>query len=70
MQYHVKAKVSKNGIITIRELPFQEGDEVDVIVQNNIESQPENGDYPLRGIEFSYAEPFEGIIETDWDVMK
>ena len=63
------ATVSGDGSITIRDLPFREGEEVDVVVvphRSLEETSTERS--PLRGSVRRYDRPFEPATDaSDWE---
>ena len=70
MQAHrVDTTVSGDGSVTVRDLPFSEGEEVEVIVlsrQHHPESDADR--MPLRGSVRRYERPFEPAADADeWD---
>jgi len=68
--YHTETTVSKERTLTLKELPFRAGDEVEVTVCRR-ERQRENREcYPLRGKPIRYTDPFGSIAEGDWDVLQ
>ena len=66
METRIEVTIQQDGTLTLNDLPFQAGETVEVIVTHKPMSQ--NGDqYPLRGSESIYIEPFEPVAVTDWD---
>jgi len=68
--YKVETKIERDGSLTIKGLPFRAGERVQVIVRGR---QPAagNGDrHPLRGKPVRYIDPFGGVAEGDWEVLK
>ncbi len=68
--YRVKTTVSNDGTLTIKELPFRAGDEVEVIVRSRERERERGWRYPLRGKPIRYVDPFESAAEDDWDVLQ
>jgi hypothetical protein len=67
--YRVEAKVVGDGMLNLKNLPFQEGDEVEVIIRAL--RQAKNGkDYPLRGKPVRYIEPFKSVDEDQWEALQ
>ena len=66
--HRFKATVGGDGSITIRALPFAEGEEVEVIVRPR-ESSSERDDRPLRGSVRRYTDPFAPATD-DWDATR
>lgn len=68
--YRVETTISNDGTITIKELPFQAGDTVEVIVRSRERERERSERYPLRGQPIRYVDPFESVAEDDWYVLK
>jgi hypothetical protein len=68
--YRVEAKVSSDGSIIIKSLPFQAGDLVEVIIRSHKEGEGKNTCYPLRGKPIKYTDPFGSVAEEDWDALR
>ena len=63
--YKTDVVVEEDGTITIRGLPFHEGEKLEVILQRAVRTNRVES-YPLRGEPVRYVEPFEGVAEDDW----
>jgi hypothetical protein len=65
--YRQETVILHNGTLTLRDLPLQAGEKVEVIVI--VQSPPERAkqNYPLRGLPVTYIDPTEPIADTDWD---
>ncbi len=68
--YRTETTVSKNGTLTLKELPFQPGVKVEVIIRSYELEQTPSQRYPLRGQPIRYDHPFESIAEADWEALK
>ncbi len=68
--YRTETIVSKNGTVTLKELPFQPGVRVEVIVRTYQLEQLPSQQYPLRGQPIRYDQPFEGVAEETWEVLR
>ncbi len=69
--FKVIAKVAKDGEITLRNLPFDEGVEVEVIIAERVDwSRPcPTGKNPLKGSVIRYDRPFDPVFEDDeWEM--
>ncbi len=66
--YRIETKVSSDGSLTLKGLPFQAGDEVEVIIRSR--QHREEKRYPLRGKPIRYTDPFAGVAEEDWEALK
>jgi len=68
--YRVETKVSNDGSLTIKDLPFQAGDKVEVIIRSRKPRGEEGACYPLRGKPVRYVDPFASVAEEDWEALK
>lgn len=69
MQHRTETSVEQNGTITLRGLPFHEGDKVIVIVTTRPASVPQKTQYSLRGLPIEYKNPFDSVAEDEWSVL-
>jgi len=69
--HHTKAFVEKDGSITVRNVPFPEGEQVEVFVQSHEKAVTKtNGKYPLRGSVHRYEQPFDpSANSSDWGAI-
>jgi hypothetical protein len=67
--YRVETTVERDGSVTIKGVPFQAGDQVEVIVRSQKAGEGNGKRYPLRGKPFRYTNPFDGVGEQDWGVL-
>jgi hypothetical protein len=68
--YRIEATISKGGTLTLKELPFQAGAKVEVIVRSYKPEQQPSHRYPLRNKPIRYDNPFESVAEDAWEVLK
>ncbi len=66
--YRVEISVGKNGSLALKELPFQAGDVVEVIILKRGQ-QPQKASYSLRGKLIRYDNPTEPVAQSDWDAL-
>jgi hypothetical protein len=66
----IQTIVSNDGILTLNNLPFKAGEEVDVIIRSHQNKRKSTNRYPLRGLAFKYIDPFESVAEQEWEVLK
>jgi hypothetical protein len=69
-EHYLKTTVSNHASLMIKGLPFQPGDEVEVIIRSCRKTKNKKNPYPLQGKPFLYIDPFEPIGKNDWDVLK
>jgi hypothetical protein len=68
--YRVETKVSRNRTLTIKGLPFQVGEKVEVIVRRRERERERRGRYPLRGKPMRYLDPYGSVAENDWEALQ
>lgn len=67
--YRTKAKVSKDGKVSIEGLPFQAGETVEVTIRRG-KKRSRSAKYPLRGKPVIYRQPFKGVATGDWEALR
>ncbi|MCP3963632.1 MAG: hypothetical protein GY719_37830 [bacterium] len=70
MQHRYQTKIDERGQLRISQLPFQPGDEVEVIVRPRRPRSDSGSRYPLRGLPYRYDRPTDPVAEDDWAVLK
>lgn len=68
--YRVKTNIISDGLLTLKNLPFKAGDQVEVIIRSDEREEGKDNFYPLRGKPFRYTNPFDSVAEEDWDAMR
>lgn len=68
--YHIETTITNNGTIIINELPFHVGEKIEVILRRRSLEKQSNEKYPLRGKLIRYDNPFESVVENDWDALQ
>ncbi|VEP15170.1 conserved hypothetical protein [Hyella patelloides LEGE 07179] len=69
--HRIKTALTENGKLSLQNLPFKKGDEVEVIILERNSSQTAPGSYPLKGTVISYEYPFESATSfDDWEALK
>ena len=67
--HRVEAVVQPNGRIVLEDLPFEEGEKVEVIVLEANEQTDD--DNPLKGTLLKYDDPFEPAVPLeDFEVLR
>ena len=70
-QMHVQATVGAHGSVTLDQLPYEPGQQVEVTI-SPISSQAADhkSRYPLSGLRVEYEQPFESVAADEWDAAK
>ena len=67
----VETKVQSNGRVVVENLPFDEGDLVEVIVLESGTAEHDDRGNRLKGKLVKYIDPFEPAAEAgDWEALK
>jgi hypothetical protein len=62
----VETTVQLNGRVILENLPFDEGDKVEIIILEAKEEAPHHDNpYLLRGTSYKYDDPFSPLISLD-----
>jgi len=76
--HRIETILTENGTLTLRDLPFQKGDAIEVIILERrslrqgeaLTSHSESNPYPLRGKVIRYDDPTEPVALEDWEVLQ
>lgn len=69
--YKTKTKVKKNHKVHIDDVPFDDGQEVEITISISTEVEHLNLKNSLKGSVIKYDYPFEPVITSDdWDLLK
>lgn len=66
MQHRIETRVEQDGVITVRNLPFNKGETVEVVITVLREQSSAESDYPLRGKPVRLINPFDAVAEDEW----
>ncbi len=69
LTYRSRTVVTKNWTLTLTDLPFSAGDEVEVVIRAWATQSQAPSRYPLRGEQVRYVDPFESVAEDDWTAL-
>ncbi len=70
MQAHrIETILTENGVITLRDIPFRQGEVVEVIVLPVARAKAADAAsrFPLRGTPYTYLDPTEPVADDDWE---
>jgi hypothetical protein len=68
--YRISTVVEKDGTVTIANLPFHSGEELEVVLRSRGGGGDPTKAHPLRGEAVKYKDPFGNVAEDDWDALK
>lgn len=65
--YRIETTLTKDGSLTLVDLPFGAGDtvKVTIVAQRVTAAAPDH--YPLRGTPVQFVDPTEPVAESDWE---
>ena len=64
--YRTNAVVHDGGTVVIENVPFQEGQRLEVILLERPEASANASSRSLRGEPVRYVDPFDSVAEDDW----
>jgi hypothetical protein len=71
--HRIETTLEQDGMLTLRDLPFQAGEAVEVIIMTQeatpSQEQSSRSRYPLRGTPVHYDQPTEPVAQDDWDAL-
>ena len=67
--HHVETTLTQDGTLILRDLPFQAGDAVEVLIVPRAASTEQNA-YPLRGKVLHYDNPTAPVAQEDWEALR
>lgn len=69
--HRIKATFTENGKLSLPNLPFKKGDEVEIIILECSSSKTISNSHPLKGTVIHYDDPFKPAVSTeDWEVLQ
>jgi hypothetical protein len=68
--YAYEHTIGKDGELVLKNLPFNVGEKVEVIIIPRSTHKAERNRYPFWGKPITYPNPTDPVAETDWDVYK
>ncbi len=65
--YRQETIIQHDGTLTLRDLPLQPGEKVEVIII--VQSPPARSQhpYPLHGTPITYVDPTKPVANSDWE---
>jgi hypothetical protein len=69
-EFKVQAVVDADRSVTVRGLPFQAGDAVEVVIVPNAPAATDGAATPLHGSVLRYDNPTEPIGANDWEAAR
>lgn len=68
--HRIQAIVNHDKTLTLENLPFHSGEQVEVIILSHPRLESGQNRYPLRGTAIQYTDPTEPVAQDDWEVTR
>lgn len=68
--YRLETTLTQNSTLVLHSLPFQAGEQVEVIILAKPPVSPTTNRYPLRGKSVTYVDPTAPIAQADWEAVQ
>jgi hypothetical protein len=69
--HRIETSLTENGKLSLKNLPFKKGDEVEIIILDRSSSKTISDADSLTGTVLRYDEPFEPATSVeDWEALK
>nr|VFJ74120.1 MAG: hypothetical protein BECKFW1821C_GA0114237_105735 [Candidatus Kentron sp. FW] len=68
--YAYEHTMKENGMLTLKKLPFNIGEKIEVIIIPRPKHNPEKKRYPFWGKPITYPDPTDPVAEADWEIYK
>ena len=68
--YAYELTMDKSGVLTLKNLPFNVGEKIEVIIIPRSKTKHDNNRYPFWGKPITYLNPTDPVAEADWEVLK
>ena len=68
--YAYELTMKKKGTLTLKDLPLEAGEKIEVIIIPRSSQQQSEKRYPFWGKPITYLDPTEPIDEADWEALQ
>ena len=68
--YHIETTMTYSGTLTLTNLPFRQGESVEIIILPQALSAVHANECPLRGKLLAYIDPTALVAQDDWEVLQ
>ncbi len=68
--YAYELTIDKSGVLTLKNLPFNVGEKIEVIIIPRSKSKHDKKRYPSWGKPITYHNPTDPVAEADWEVYE
>jgi hypothetical protein len=68
--YAYELTMEKRGTLTLKNLPFNAGEKVEVIIIPRQTHEPDKERYPFWDKPITYLNPTDPVAEEDWEALQ
>lgn len=68
--FKTSSTIARGGELHLVDLPFEAGEQVEVVVHSTKAPRAGKNRYPLRGLPIRYQDPTAPVAEEDWEATK
>ena len=69
--HRIETALTENGKLSLQNLPFKQGDQVEIIILERNPSPTNSSSQPLKGTVIHYDDPLEPATSSeDWEVLQ
>ncbi len=68
--YAYKLTMKKKGTLTLKDLPINAGEKVEVIIIPRSSRHLDKKQYPFWGKPITYLNPTDPVAKADWEVLQ
>lgn len=68
--YAYEFTIGTKGVLTLKDLPFNVGEKIEVIIIPRTQRQHDEQRYPFWGKPITYMNPVDPVAEADWGILQ
>ena len=68
--YKLETMMTSNGQLTLKDLPFKDGESIEIIILALHRAESSKNPYPLRDSVLKYDAPMEPVVDQDWEAAQ
>jgi hypothetical protein len=68
--FRLDTTLTQDGTLTLKDIPFQAGDSVEVIIVPRSDSSDAQNGHSLRGKVIRYENPTEPVAQEEWEALR
>ena len=68
--HRIETVIHNDKTVMLKNLPFQAGEAVEVVISQCTSKRKEKDRYPLRGTSIEYVNPTEPVADGNWGAQR